>query len=208
MKNTLKTNALKGVLLAVMVLAFAACNDKGTFTDPRDGQTYKTVKIGSQIWMAENLKYKFADSYSVDDDPDNDEEYGRLYTYKSAKVARPDGWHIPSKEEWNELEKFVADTLFRGDEDYVGYALKSKDGWKKGGNGTDAFGFGALPAGYRYGDGTFDGVLENAHFWCSTEDLMLYVNYYYRGLDYDGTGLRRYNGSRDEAMSVRCVKNF
>ncbi len=183
----------------------------GTFTDPRDGQTYKTVKIGSQIWMAENLNYEFLDSYCVDDDRENLKKYGRLYTYKSAQVARPDGWHIPSKEEWDKLEKFVADTLFRGDKDYVGYALKSRSGWEeyedegKPGNGSDAFGFGALPAGYRSGDGTFAGVLERAYFWSSTESGAYYA--FYRKLYYDVTVLFTHGNNKDNAMSVRCVKD-
>ncbi len=179
----------------------------GTFTDPRDGQTYKTVKIGSQIWMAENLNYEFLDSYCVDDDRENLKKYGRLYTYKSAQVARPDGWHIPSKEEWDKLEKFVADTLFRGDKDYVGYALKSKDGWKNGGNGTDAVGFGALPAGYLYrnGGGTFVGVLERALFWGSTEDGADYA--YGRELIYNDTDLSTDDYDKNDALSVRCVKD-
>lgn len=178
----------------------------GTFTDPRDGQTYKTVKIGSQIWMAENLNYEFADSYCVDGDRENLKKYGRLYTYKSAKVARPDGWHIPSKEEWDELEKFVAKTLLRGDKDYVGYALKSKDGWKNGGKGTDAVGFGALPAGLRYGDGTFVNVLEGAYFWSATENGADFA--YGRNLNYDGTVLCTRGSYKDDALSVRCVKDF
>ena len=183
----------------------------GTFTDPRDGKTYKTVKIGSQIWMAENLNYGFFDSYSVDDDPDNDEKYGRLYTWKAARVAYPDGWHIPSREEWDELERFVADTLFRGDKGYVGYALKSASGWKendngKSGNGSDAFGFGALPAGLRLGDiGEFAGVLEGASFWSSTEYGADFA--YYRHLYYSGTRLLTYDDDREFALSVRCVKD-
>ena len=180
----------------------------GTFTDPRDGQTYKTVKIGSQIWMAENLKYKFADSYSVDDAPDNDEEYGRLYTYKSAKVARPDGWHIPSKEEWDALKRFVADSLFGGETDSAGYALKSESGWeesegKRG--GSDAVGFGALPAGGRGGDGTFGSVLEAAVFWSSTEDGASYA--YGRFLYCTVTALCTFGYYKDGALSVRCVKD-
>ena len=188
-----------------MVEAEQNDGNTGTFTDPRDGKTYKTVKIGSQIWMAENLNYEFFDSYSVDDDPDNDEKYGRLYTWKAARVAYPDGWHIPSREEWDELEKFVADTLFRGDKDYVGYALKSKDGWKDGGNGSDAFGFGALPAGYRRSDGTFEGVFERADFWGSTEDGANFA--YYRYLGYGVSGLGTGDSSRAYALSVRCVKD-
>lgn len=186
-------------------------DDMGTFTDPRDGQTYKTVKIGSRIWMAENLNYEFADSYCVDGDRENEKKYGRLYTWKAAKVARPDGWHIPSKEEWDALEKFVADTLFRGDKDYVGYALKAKDGWENGGNGTDAVDFGALPAGYHSSSNFFSFgsvyVYSNssAYFWSSTEDDAM--DAYYRRLRCCDLALAADNCNKDNALSVRCVKD-
>ena len=178
-------------------------DDMETFTDPRDGQTYKTVKIGSQIWMAENLNYKFVDSRCVDGDTENNKKYGRRYTWKAAKVARPDGWHRPSKKEWDALEKFVADTLFRGDKDYVGYALKAKKGWKDGGNGSDAFGFGALPAGRSHGVGGV--VLEYADFWSATEDGARSA--FYRSLSDAGTGLYSRVSLKDYALSVRCVKD-
>ena len=210
MKNTLKTDVLKGVLLAVMVLSLAGCNEKGTFTDARDGKTYKTVKIGSQTWMAENLNYETDESYCCKGDPSNCEKYGRLYTWEAARKACPVGWHLPSDAEWNTLEKFVADSLFGGWKDSVGYALKSRGGWEeykgKPGNGSDAFGFGALPAGGRYGDGTFDGVLEYAFFWSSTENgadsaysRLLYCRF--------GTGLFTGRSYKVVAISVRCVKD-
>lgn len=209
MKNTLKTNALKGVLLAGMVLALAACNDKGTFTDPRDGKTYKTVKIGSQTWMAENLNYETNKSYCYEDDPANCRKYGRLYMWAAAREACPAGWHLPDTTEWDALKRFVAGSLFGGKTDSAGYALKSKDGWKeyKGepGNGSDAVGFGALPSGYRNGYGPFDGVLEGAYFWSSTEDGA--SSAYYWSLRYGDTYLSTIVSRKDRALSVRCVKD-
>lgn len=180
-------------------------DNTGTFTDPRDGQTYKTVKIGSRIWMAENLSYEFADSYCVDGDRENEKKYGRLYTWKAAKVARPDGWHIPSKEEWDALEKFVADTLFRGDKDYVGYALKAKKGWDDDcyddGNGSDAFGFGALPAGFCSKGGALQRFGNAAYFWLGSSDS-------YRSLFNNCMNLGfNYFDSASYMASVRCVKD-
>ena len=208
MKNTLKTNALKGVLLAVMVLAFAACNDKGTFTDARDGKTYKTVRIGSQTWMAENLNYETNKSYCYDNDPANCRKYGRLYTWAAAREACPAGWHLPSDAEWDALKRFVAGSLFGGETDSAGYALKSESGWeenegKRG--GSDAVGFGALPAGGRGGDGTFGSVLEAAVFWSSTEDGASYA--YGRFLYCTVTALCTFGYYKDGALSVRCVKD-
>ena len=235
MKNTLKTIAMKGALLAGMVLSLAGCNEKGPFTDARDGKTYKTVRIGSQTWMAENLNYETDESYCYGNDPANCEKYGRLYTWAAAMDSAavfseggkgcgygrrctptypvrgvcPEGWHLPSDAEWNALEKFVADSLFGGKTDSAGYALKSRGGWEeyKGepGNGSDAFGFGALPAGYRYGDGTFVGVLSLAFFLSSTEDGARYA--YSRSLLYLVTFLDSGDDNKDGAMSVRCVKD-
>ena len=205
----------------------------GTLTDARNGKTYKTVKIGSQVWMAENLDYAYSEgtarSYCYDDDPANCDKYGRLYTWSAAMDSAavfgdggkgcgkgvkctptypvrgvcPEGWHLPSNAEWATLEEFVANTLFDGKMDSVGYALKSASGWKNG--GTDAVGFGALPAGYRNSAGTFECVFEPALFWSSTEDGANRA--YYRHLHYIDTDLYTYDSSKDNAMSVRCVKD-
>ncbi len=178
----------------------------GTFTDPRDGKTYKTVRIGSQIWMAENLNYEFLGSYSVNGDTEG--KLGRLYTRKVAMAICPEGWHVPCDAEWEELRRFVSETLFRGDKDFAGYALKAKSGWEKGVTGTDAFGFGALPAGFcdKQG-GNFKGVRDHAYFWSASMDDDDFV--YFRSLSASGTGLDR--GREDfchgSAMSVRCVKD-
>lgn len=77
--------------------------EKGVFTDTRDGQTYKTVKIGNQVWMAQNLNYALAeDCWTLPDDSDG-KNYGRFYTWEAAKKAVPPGWHLPSKEELETL---------------------------------------------------------------------------------------------------------
>ena len=132
---------------------------KGEFTDARDGQTYKTVKIGPQIWMAENLNYDYnqntAKSYCYNNSVANCTTYGRLYIWSAAmdsagvfsengkdcgygkicsesKPVRgvcPEGWHLPDTAEWNALEKFIADSLYNGETGNVGYALKSTSGW-------------------------------------------------------------------------------
>lgn len=73
------------------------------FTDERDGQTYKVIKIGKQVWMAENLNYETKDSYCYENAPANCEKYGRLYTWEAALNACPLGWHLPTKEEFETL---------------------------------------------------------------------------------------------------------
>ena len=233
MKNILKTNALKGVLLVGMLFASAAfCEvSYGSLTDTRDGKSYKTVRIGTQTWMAENLNYAYSEgtarSYCYDNDPANCEKYGRLYTWAAAMDSAtvfgeggkgcgtdaectpayhargvcPEGWHLPSDAEWMTLERFVANSLFGGKKDSVGYALKSTSGWKKeygrSWNGSDAFGFGALPT-------TGDGY-GNSEFWSATAYGIFTV---FWSLAYEGTDLDEYiTESRYYGKSVRCVKD-
>ena len=195
-----------------------------SLTDERDGQTYKTVKIGSQWWMAENLNYETGNSYCYNNSA-NCTKYGRLYTWAAAmdsvgtlttngkgcgykktcsptypvRGICPEGWHLPSKTEFETLFTAV------GGQDSAGTALKSTGGWFNDGNGTDAFGFSALPAGDRGSNGgcNYEGL--NAYFWSSTEydsnyayNVLLYVNFDYAYLNY---------GNKDYGFSVRCLKD-
>ena len=76
---------------------------EGTFTDPRDGQKYKTVKIGNQVWMAKNLNFNASGSSCYNSSLSNCETYGRMYSQSAAMDICPDGWHLPSSTEWNTL---------------------------------------------------------------------------------------------------------
>ena len=179
-----------------------------SITDSRDGTVYKTVKIGKQTWMAENLKYADSaetpslkgNSLCYDDEEENCDKYGRLYTWAAAidsvklykdkslkcgygkacslpsKVQGicPEGWHLPSYDEWDTLIDSV------GGKDRAGMVLKSRNGWSEN-KGSDAYGFSALPAGRGYSNHyTYDGeeVSENifhdqwdyALFWSSTQE--------------------------------------
>ena len=151
--------------------------DKGEFKDLRDKHVYKWVKIGDQIWMAENLA--FTDSgrhelynnewaYSLENDDflfdgwcvyENDKNfgsmYGVLYQWQVAKAACPEGWHLPTDAEWTILELFIDNDGHSGN---VASALKSIKGWDNGGGGTDDYGFTALPGGDRTcSEGEFRG---------------------------------------------------
>ena len=175
-----------------------------SFTDTRDGQTYKTVTVGTQTWMAENLNYETANSYCYNDNSANCTKYGRLYTWGAAKTACPSGWHLPDTTEWKALFTAV------GGSSTAGTKLKSTSAWNNSGNGTDAFGFSALPAGGRdsYGDYYYEGYY--ADFWSSTEDssdstedgsdcayfMRLYYSYDYADLN---------NNYKYYGFSVRCV---
>ena len=131
-----------------------------------------------------------------------------LFRHQAGPGVCPEGWHLPDTTEWNALEKFVADSLYNGKTDSVGYALKSTSGWtayngKTG--GSDYFGFGALPAGGRDSHWTFVDVQNTALFWGSPENSANYA--YSRYLGYDGTDLSTPNLIKYDARSVRCVKD-
>ena len=124
----------------------------GILTDLRDNQTYRTVKIGDQIWMAENLRFQYftqsEDNPCYGDDPANCEKYGRLYKVYNASVVCPKGWHIPDTTEFGILYD-KADAM----PERAKSALSSAEGWDdfegKSLNGTDAFGFSLFPGGYK-----------------------------------------------------------
>jgi len=136
-----------------------------TMTDSRDGQVYKTVKIGSQVWMAENLNYKTPESYAYDDNENNREKYGLLYTWEAANKACPVDWHIPSYLEWQ-----VLIDLYGGDK-IAGKKLISTLNWKDYGNGTDNIGFNALIVGSRDVFGEFVSLGNYGSFWSSSTAL-------------------------------------
>jgi len=138
--------------------------DDNFFFDTRDNKTYKTVKIGAQTWMAENLNYASDGSWCYDGSSSNCNSYGRLYTYAAANTACPTGWHLPSDDEWTTL------TTYLGGDDIAGGKLKSTSNWTSPNTGaTNISGFTALPGGYRNFNGSFNYIGNNGHWWSSTE---------------------------------------
>lgn len=237
---TPKSSGATGEASPCSALPGGDCN-YGPLTDTRDGQTYKTVTIGDQVWMAENLNYAYtgvpynysgntsdSTSWCYKNEPENCAKYGRLYTWAAAmdsvgtwttngkgcgygsecsptgtiRGICPEGWHLPSKTEFETLFSAV------GGISTAGTALKSTSGWNEyegeSGNGTDSFGFSALPAGSRTGTGGYGGEGNYAYFWSSTE----YGSHgaYGMHLNYDDYA---YLGGhyKDYGRSVRCLKD-
>ena len=173
----------------------------GELVDDRDGQAYKTVKIGDQWWMAENLNYEGVNSYCYNDSAEYCEEYGRLYTWERARDACPTGWHLPTREDLDTLLSTV------GGDSLAGNALKSFAGWNSAedeGNGLDSYGFSGRPAGWKDLTGDYYQVGFFGRFWSISNrsdkhayTLHLKYNAESGSLDYT---------SKESAISVRCVK--
>jgi len=166
------------------------------FTDPRDGKKYKTVKIGEQVWMAENLNWEGA-GCQYNNSPIFGNAFGRLYTWAEAMKCAPPGWHLPTDEEWQKLVDYA------GDNDVASNKLRAKDGWQ--GNGTDDFGFSALPGGCRYRNGGFYPIGDLGYWWSATEkgSERAYLRLMYSG----AAKVYRLDYYKDYLFSVRLVKD-
>ena len=177
----------------------------GTFIDNRDSKPYKWVKIGEQIWMAENLNYNASDSRCYGDNSGGDSQgncakYGRLYDWATAMAnVCPSGWHLPSDADWDKLIKTV------GGLSTVGKHLKARDGWNISGAGTDDYGFSALPGGNGYSGGSFYGVGYYGNWWSSSEYSA--NGAYCRYMSYSNEDVLYSNIDKSRLQSVRCLRN-
>ena len=132
------------------------------FTDARDGRKYDMVNIGTQTWMAENLDYKYGNSWCYNDKPEMCKSCGRLYDWVTAMKSCPKGWHLPSADEWNILLNFA-----HGGEK-AGFVLKANGGWAGDGKGIDDYEFTALPCGGR-SNNAFNDANYLSYWWSATE---------------------------------------
>ncbi len=209
------------------------CGDN--FIDSRDGQSYSTVQIGTQCWMAENLDLgakidgvndqtdnAVYEKYCYDDLEINCDIYGGLYqwdemmqylTTEGTQGICPPNWHLPTDEEWKQLEGEVDsfysypdpewdNTYFRGID--AGFNLKSTIGWSFGGNGADLYGFFVLPGGVLYGN-VFGDIDVRAYLWTSTESESSKA--YDRELSGAYFEIGRFDDNKDNGRSVRCLQN-
>ena len=195
-----------------------------------EGQTYNTVLIGSQCWMKENLNYATGNSWCYNNNTSNCDIYGRLYDWATIMNGEsssngvpsgvpgicPPGWHIPTDYEWKKLEGTVDSqygvsnpvwntTGWRGFD--AGKNLKSTSGWNSGGNGTDLYGFAALPGGSKelyYG--SFEGLRSRGTWWSSTEYSSSHA--WTRTLFYSYAGVSRHDSFNTYlGRSLRCLKD-
>jgi len=146
----------------------SGCGDITSFTDPRDGQVYPVVQIGDQCWFAKNLNYNTGNSWCYDDDPANCDTYGRLYDLQTALTACPDGWHLPSDEEWMQLIDFL------GGFDLAGGKMKSTSSLWNAPNteATNSSGFSGLPGALRNWNGSSgSSTLGDGGFWWSSTEV-------------------------------------
>jgi len=170
-----------------------------------NGQTYKTVVIGTQTWMAENLNYNISTGNSdcYDNDPANCTKYGRLYDWATAMEVCPSGWHLPSDAEWTTLTDYVGVSSST-----VGTKLKATSGWNAHaiyGNGTDEYGFSALPGGYGGSVGNFVNVGNYGYWWSAAGGNSYYA--WYRYMYYDNSSVDRSNDDKSYLFSVRCLQD-
>jgi uncharacterized protein (TIGR02145 family) len=226
-KNSIKLSFfIPGVLCIYLVLSVQSCthNIPSTVTDI-DGNVYRTVAIGSQVWMAENLKvtrYRNGDpipnvvskiqwssmksgaycSYNNDSTTTN---YGHLYNWYAATDERhiaPQGWHVASDKEFKTLTKFL------GGESSAGSNLKESgtSHWHSPNpNAVNKYGFSALPSGYRNNyDGTFELLGLNGFWWSiSKKDTLAWI----RNMSFNDSGIFRNYMDKATGVSIRCVKD-
>lgn len=234
----------KLVLLLLIILACAACgekddttveedpflNDSGEFTDARDNHVYKWVRIGDQIWMAENLAYLPAlsdiQNYATDEEhyfvydyigsdvdeakkTDNYKTYGVLYSWYAALASCPEGWHVPSVEEWEQLGEFISEQNggYEKTGNYwvsIGNHLKTTTGWIEDGEGTNDYGFSGQPGG-NHRTVAFDELNEVGTWWTSSDTGIR--DAYFRRLAFYYDALISGDYHKGASFSVRCIKD-
>ena len=216
-----------GTFIMFLSISFKSDAQVGSATvKDMDGNVYKTVKIGTQVWMAENVKTtKYNDGTPIplvrddnawesittpaycwhkNDATANKNTYGALYNWDTVNSNKlcPSGWHVPSDVEWSTLITFL------GSESIAGGKLKEAGTahWISPNTGTtNESGFTALPGGYRDYDGTFGGVGDNGFWWSSTD----YTSSNGSSLDisFDGISIHWSHGDKQDGFSVRCIKD-
>ncbi|MCX6570711.1 MAG: hypothetical protein NT006_04715 [Candidatus Aminicenantes bacterium] len=191
----------------------------GTFADLRDGRVYKTIKIGSQTWFAENLAYiphvspgpvqggiwvygNDGSDVEASISAENYKTYGCLYDWETAVKISPNGWHLPSEEDWVSLARYFGGRAEDGNK------MKEVDTgyWKNCHfNADNSSGFSALPGGARSPDGEFFSLNSEANFWSSTESYAGHFWHYY--LEDISPYVRSNPNDKTYGYSIRYIKD-
>ena len=217
----------KAILSAVLILGSGLSVIHAQTVSDIDGNVYKTLTIGTQTWMAENLKttkYRNGDKigttspatkdirneispqyqWAYDGKENNADTYGRLYTWYTVTDSRgvcPIGWHVPTDAEWSTLTTFLGGEI-------VAYGKLKETGethWIKYDTGSNETFFTALPGGLRNGSGTFVDIGSRGNWWSSAEYGT--SDAWYRLMDYNFSSVYRYLLLKRNGISVRCIKN-
>jgi len=181
---------------------------KAQFCDARDGKKYVYVRIGSQTWLAENLNFNASGSKCYNDQENNCDTYGRLYSWGAAKEVCPVGWHLPSIGDWLALMKSINPGCYRSDFcDLAAINLKTTNGWSSNGNGIDDYGFSALPGGAEYSGDDFDYVGEYGIWWSASENNSNKAQYIV--IHYASENVGYYDDDKNKSLlqSVRCLRD-
>ena len=221
-----KMTACSFIIMVMLFLFTGGCTREinpifGEMTDARDDQTYETVTLGDQTWLAQNLNYEADNSWCFQNDPDNCEIYGRLYNWEAAMDACPAGWHLPSDQEWSALIKYLdpkSDPSAVLTESKTAGGLMKTTGTIEDGTGlwaepnegaTNASGFSVVPGGERVPTpaGLYNLLGQHAFFWTSTEYDSSSAGF--KTMDYGHSGVTKgtstTNMTKAYALSVRCL---
>jgi uncharacterized protein (TIGR02145 family) len=193
------------VLLALSFV-FAACDSEqivepegSFFTDARDGQRYRQISLGDQVWMAENLRFLSSGRLCYNDELTACETHGGLYVYSEATNVCPEGWHLPTDLEWQELEMHLGMSMDAADA--MGWRGSDQGKQLKNGGGS---GFRAFLSGF-HANGSYGGQGSQGVCWTATPDPDNSAFALSRELGSSQSQIRRIGVLRVDAYSVRCV---
>lgn len=178
----------------------------GTYTDPRDGQVYRTIKIDGRVWLAQNMQFDVeGKSWCYDDKDSFCSRGGRLYNLDGARKACPKGWHLPRDREFTEmltnLTRCYSGVHTCSD---FGKKLKAKVGWD-GEKGSDEYGFSVYSTGFRDPKGKYQGMGSYSGFW-TNQSGRVETNYVWV-LEKDAGNMQRiFAPSKEHGYAVRCVE--
>ena len=188
----------------------------GEFLDTRDNQVYRTLVISNHVWTAQNMNYEIeseenreATNWCYKNDPDNCKKLGRLYAWDAAQKACPEGWHLPTVDDWKELLEDQSCNTTQSDYgtwiyDCAGNRLKATDSWdSQKEERKNAFGFSVTGAGIRFEKKDI-GINEAAIFWSATDTLSFYAFAVIFQDNENSTLLGAID--KENGFSVRCVK--